>query len=548
MTEPRPEEDVQIPLRVQAVVARQEGWRGRSVNLVAVGLVAFVAVGIVLGTVNVGGPQRLPPLVLSTQEPTASPRAAATSRPSIGPIRTPPPLPEHLVLGDELPTERHLVFANGIQAMDMATGSLGRALVSQDGVVTSLGNAVACACFLRGGGSFGGVRGLELQVAGFDGEVPRTTELVTWDDVAGVPDMTEGASMQLAAAPDRKRIYVLAVARRPPSWTVDLLTVDLTRGDVLDTLRIADLPVGGQPEPTPTPSAGSVRPGEPPDGLYAWAQGLAVTPDGSTAFVSVNYAEVAQGNWSSSNREWMVALDEAVEPTPLAEDVLLPRDGWCYGRPVFVDDIATVICTPPAGETPGSGFQVRRIGTDGQSAGSIDLGNELANYYPTPVVDPESKAAYIWNPGTHTMTRIDLDAGTIERATVPDELLDGKALPQNGSFLGAEPSVAISPDRTRLYAIGVRSGESEVGSSSGIWVFDASTLEVLDNWRAPAFFLSVGVSTDGKFVYASGAPNYTPSGRQSRWPASMTVFDADDGQVEVIHGQLGEVWLTLPQL
>jgi hypothetical protein len=123
MTEPRPEEDVQIPLRVQAVVARQEGWRGRSVNLVAVGLVAFVAVGIVLGTVNVGGPQRLPPLVLSTQEPTASPRAAATSRPSIGPIRTSPPLPEHLVLGDELPTERHLVFANGIQAMDMATGS-----------------------------------------------------------------------------------------------------------------------------------------------------------------------------------------------------------------------------------------------------------------------------------------------------------------------------------------------------------------------------------------------------------------------------------------
>lgn len=544
MTDPRPEDDVQIPLRMQSVVARPEGWRGRSTNLIVVGLVAFVAVGVLLGTLNLGGPQRLPPLVFATDEPTAPPRTQRpSSRPTIRPNPTSPPLPEHLILGDELPDERRLVFANGLQALDMATGELGTPLHGYDGNVISLGGEqLACACPIRDSGV---ARGIRFERFDVDGQAIVENELVVWDGVESPPEMGETMTVQLALAPERKRLYVFAAVRRPPSWTVELLTVDLTRGKLQARRQIAALPVDLDEEPVPSPTGSIGRPGGPPDGRYAWAQGLAVTPDGGTAMVSLNYATVRGGEWSGVNHEWMVPLeDEAADPRPLAEDVLLPPDGWCYGRPVFVDSIATIVCTPAPGQPPGSSFVVRRVGIDGESAGAIDLGDALADYYPTPVVHPDTRALYIWNPTKHAMSRVNLASGTISVVQVPD-------VDQPGSFsrgyLGAEPSVVLSPDGRRLYAIGVGRGDSEVGSSSGIWVFDAATLELLDHWPAPAFFISLAVSADGRFVYAAGAANYEPSGRQSGWPASITVYDARNGQVEVIHGQIGrDMWLTLP--
>lgn len=550
MTDPRPEEDVQIPLRTQPVVDRPGGWRGRSVNLVAVGLVAFVAVGILLGTVNIGGPQRLPPIVFATEEPTRPPPTERpTQRPTVRPIPTSPPLPAHLVLGDELPTERRLVFANGLQAMDMATGELGPSLSGYDGNAVSLGGEqLACACLIRDDGNPPLVRGLKFVRVDFDGQVIVENELAAWDDVEAVPEFTEGATVQLALVPDLKRLYVLVAVRRPPSWTVDLLTVDVTQGKLLGSRRIADLPVHLEKDPEPSPSGSIPNRGNPRDGRYVWAQGLAVAPDGATAMVSLNDAEVRRGEWSGTNREWMVPLDdEAAEILPVAEDVLLPKDGWCFGRPAFVDLIATIVCTPAPGEPLGSSYTVRRIDLAGQSAGHIPLGNIFSDYYPTPLIDPARKALYIWNPGKHMISRVELPDGTITEATVPEAELPGDGEPLGGAYIGAEPSVVLSPDGRKLYAIGVRRGDSEVGSSSGIWVFDADSLELTDHWPAPAFFVSLAVSADGRFVYASGAPNFEPSGRRSGWPSSMTVYDAENGQVEVIHGQVGrDFWLTLP--
>lgn len=552
MTDLRPEEDVQIPLRIQPVVARPEGWRARSVNFIAVGLVAFVAVGILLGTVNIGGPQRLPPIVFATEEPTPPPATERpTQRPTIRPIPTSPPLPAHLVLGDELPSERRLVFANGLQAMDMATGELGSPLSGYDGNMVSLGGEqLVCACVIRDDGNQALVRGLKFARVDFDGQVIVENELAAWDDVEAVPDFTEGVTVQLALVPDQKRLYVLVTLRRPPSWTVDLLTVDLTQGTLLGSRRIAAPPVDLEDEPEPSASGPFPNRGNPPDGRYVWAQGLAVTPDGARAMVSLNYAEVRRGEWSSTNHEWMVPVDdEAAENLPVAEDALLPKDGWCFGRPVFVDLIATIVCTPAPGESPGSSYTVRRIDLAGHSAGHIPLGNIFSDYYPTPLIDPARKALFIWNPGKHAMTRVELPDGTITEATVPEADLPGDGQPLGGAYIGAEPSVALSPDGKNLYAIGVRRGDSEVGSSSGIWVFDAESLELTDHWPAPAFFISLAVSADGRFVYAAGAPNYEPSGRQSSWPSSMTVYDAENGQVEVIHGQVGrDFWLTLPTL
>ena len=554
MTDPRLEEDVQIPLRMESVVARPEGWRGRSVNVIAVGLVAFVAVGVLLGAMNIGGPQRLPPLVLATEEPTQPPRTERPSqRPTIRPVPTSPPLPAHLVLGDELPSERRLVYANGLQTLDMASGELGPPLHGYDGNIVSLGGEqFVCACLIRDEGNPAVARGLKFARVDFDGQVIVERDLAIWDDVEAVRDMTEGVTVQLALVPDQKRLYILATARRPPSWTVDLLAVDLTQGELLGSRRIAELPVDLEEElePSPSPSAPINNPGSPPDGYYAWAQGLAVTPSGSTAMVSVNYSKVLRGEWIGTNREWMVPLeDDAAGIRPLEDEVLLPPEGWCYGRPQFVDSIATIVCTPAPGESPGTSFVVRRIGIDGQSAGWIDLGDDLANYYPTPVIHPPTRTLYIWNPSEHSMSRTGLEDGSKIRVEVPERDLPGERSYPGASYIGAEPSVVLSPDGRRLYAIGVLRGDSEVGASSGVWVFDAASLELLDHWPAPAFFISLAVSADGRFVYASGAPNHEPSGRQSSWPSSMTVYDAENGQVEVIHGQVGrDFWLSLPTL
>jgi hypothetical protein len=98
-----------------------------------------------------------------------------------------------------------------------------------------------------------------------------------------------------------------------------------------------------------------------------------------------------------------------------------------------------------------------------------------------------------------------------------------------------------------VYAIGTKTGlgESDMAGSSGVFVFDATTLTPITIWQPNADYVSLAVSGDGRFVYASGLPGVDITGRPKiGQQASITVFDTSDGSIRLIAGRLGGDALT----
>lgn len=107
--------------------------------------------------------------------------------------------------------------------------------------------------------------------------------------------------------------------------------------------------------------------------------------------------------------------------------------------------------------------------------------------------------------------------------------------------------MVISPDGSRVYAIGVRSDATgpEAGGSTGAFAFDANTLATIAYYPPTADFVSLAVSGDGKYLYAAGLPGVDAAGQGNfRFSASITVFDTDDGSVRLIAGLLGGEMLS----
>ena len=195
MTSPIEEQDVEVPLRLQPVVARSEGWRGRSINVVAVGLVGFVVFGIVLGTTLDNGGPSSSAAAIAPGEP--GPNASPTRRPRVTPAPLSTPLPAREVNGTELPNERRLVFGNGPQILDLGTGTVRSFGRQYEDMVFPVGDEFVCVCLARwSNGSLGPF----LRFARFDldGTPILARDLLSLEDVVAVPEMTEGVNMTAA--------------------------------------------------------------------------------------------------------------------------------------------------------------------------------------------------------------------------------------------------------------------------------------------------------------------------------------------------------------
>ncbi len=170
-----------------------------------------------------------------------------------------------------------------------------------------------------------------------------------------------------------------------------------------------------------------------------------------------------------------------------------------------------------------------------------------------PELRPIGDALSFWDPFNLRIDRFDLLTAERTRGEAPrptsrsDEdmmasiarrIADG-LVPTAVAKILLQPALTVSPDGTRLYALGSRLGGNEIGSS-GVFVFDARTLEPIDHWDPTADFESIAISADGAFVYAAGAPDYDPNGGPALAPASITVYSTADGSVRLIAGDLGD--------
>ena len=178
---------------------------------------------------------------------------------------------------------------------------------------------------------------------------------------------------------------------------------------------------------------------------------------------------------------------------------------------------------------------------------SRQLGGDAA------LLDVTRGIAYLWDPIAHRLSAADLATGGAQSSDdAPDDLsnpgdvivLGDRPPPgtattwsdgRSGQVGRPERTLVGSPDGRLLFAIG-RGPEPD--SSSGVWVFDARTLQLLERWPAKAAYQSVALLDDGRFLAAIGSPGVDESGGRARWGTSMTVHDALTGRPVMRIGDL----------
>ena len=198
---------------------------------------------------------------------------------------------------------------------------------------------------------------------------------------------------------------------------------------------------------------------------------------------------------------------------------------------------------------------VRRVDLAGRGLGAVPIAGLTAQSFSFQGTTPTG-IRYVWMPFQHTLTRVDLGAGRVTgrltvpapTAAVPDDPLAAVAgtlgrwlAPSVEAKLWLQPALALSPDGSRLYLLATTgSAPFEPGAgSAGVVVVDTATMSVLATWPPTADYDSIGLSTDGRYLFAAGAPGAVSTGSSNGPPASVTVFRAADGSVAAIAGQLG---------
>jgi hypothetical protein len=548
------DEDVVVPLRLERVGGRAHGPRGRSTALVAVALVAFVGLGVGLSLLSTDHqPVRLPPLVLA--ETTASPDSLATPATRTSPPSTPSPVPPATPLpaleiaGDAVPTERRMVYGDGIEVLDLASGSLTRPSLPRDGWMLPIGDdQVVCACLTgtpERPDQASPSRTIRFGRFDMTGRSIVERDVVSLDGIVSIPNQSEGFALSNAISEDRRTLYLLTVARRPPMWWVDLDLIDVETGALLGARTIGRFPVdvdGVESEAPPS----AAPDGTPPDGVYAWPGSLAPAPDGRTVMVSVQAVEWRDGTGTNRNREWMVPIrgDRPGSPIRLGAGAALDPQDWCPTAPQFTDPSTAVEVCAKGSQIGTTGYYVRRLAADGTSLGVVALDGINSNGgFVSMAVVRDSDAILVWDPMGHSLARVEVGDGHVATSVVGEADADpGTGRPRNG--IVATPALVLSPDGLRAYAVGTGPG----GGTTGVWVFDARSLELAGHIGQRATLTSIAISADGRFVYAIGAPRYDANGNDNpSWQASVTIYDASDGSEQRLHGALGfDVWLNFP--
>ena len=285
---------------------------------------------------------------------------------------------------------------------------------------------------------------------------------------------------------------------------------------------------------------------------------LRIAPDGRHALVASGVErDVAGPSASSDGLAWIVELDGPTIGRATRADALAePGDqrhldtcAWvAFASP---DTIVTGCRSGKVGSSPT--FQIRRYALSGRDLGPVD-GDPALGDPEQVLIDAANGVAFTWDPREHTLFALDLVEGGWRRSGSPG---DDRAAPPGVELVGDRPSDGTSPvwtdgrpataraiertiagsaDGRVLFAIG---DGATPGSSSGVRVFDAQTLRLLERWPALASYRWLTVFEHGRFVALLGRPGLTATGGPAEWGASVTVHDATTGQPVVRVGDVG---------
>lgn len=495
------------------------GWFGR---LAAAGTLAVVAtIVLAMGAIYLTGLGR--DQGTTGTVPSASPSDGASPR--VTPNATTPAV----VLDGAPPSVTSVLLqgSGGFRYADLLTGTLQPDLPFGDGHVGGVfprpGGGWVCVCLTYRGAGGGSPAHLDIELRAVDaagddaGVAPVRT--VTAEVTTASDSMQVDA--QAVASADGRHAYVGWTHRTTTGWRAGIEQVDLATLRIIDSISLSDVDHGDV-------AAGG-----------AWtrlAPRVSTRPDGNAFLVSSDwYVEDATTSAPPYGTDrWEGYYTPISIPAP---------DDSCQGWDGLIDDASYyVACIDDGGET-----HVSRIRLDGVVIDTTDVGRWTGFGVNS---DRLGSKLFLWDPQATRLVRFDLVTGLSDTVVASKTgATDGPAdvvaalghaigdwlAPTAAAKILLQPAIAISPDGTTLYALGI-DGSVESFGSTGVFAFDISgdTMSVKGRWDPTADFVSVAVSADGAFVYAAGVAGVDAKGIPD--PAigpSVTVFDASDGSVRL---------------
>ncbi len=505
--------------------------RGRLGRLVAAATLAIVATAT-LSLVAIW--LTLPPGQRSRIGASSSP-SATTATPRITDRPTDSPLPR-LALNGPLPTATSVLVraGAGYAVADLTTGLLGPQIADDlgSGAIERLADgSMVCLCVATDGYASGAYTHALVILRRLDASGAQTSAL-TVGDYSGIPDprtsiptdIPPHVDIVVSFSPDGLLGFVGWTARKPPVWQAGVVVVDVVAGRVVQRIALPDLSTG------------------PDDAMReAFGPRLVLSPDGTEALLSRSSYWVDRGSvvYHSVSDHYRMSLggSRLGDPGPFAPNAGCSDGEADAGLSAWG---AWFLCYTNGG----SGFVVRRIGPDGTVLGDSQVNGDAegGTWLRTgPVL-------YFWAPLTRTVTSVDLYSGALTSGSAPApaalapgplELLGRWLAPSAMAKVFLQPGLVVSPDGTRLYALGLAPSAGGPAGSTGVFAFDLATLKPLGRWAPTADLVSIAISADGRFVYAAGSAGVDATGAASPFGSSIAVYDTRDGSVRLLAGRLG---------
>ena len=516
-------------------LAAAGGWL-RRFGQAATAAVALTVVGALVAVL----------LTRPPTEPGKSPGPSGAAPSPSGRVQA-TPLPRLMVTGDE-PDPSVVVVRNergDFSRVDLSTGTINGPLTGKSSfseLRLEDGGAVLCLCVAESG-SIGTMptdmavtverydgRGKlvsSMPIASFSGEPdPR-------DESVSIPEHPAHVLTEIGYSADGRYGFVGFSFRAHPVWRSGILVVNLADGSITDRFELPDATDGdgdyrrvvAAPKVAGTIGSGSVLIAR---AWYEW------TPPSSRDAIYTDENQAFTASFADGAFSDLKAVPNASDCGSVVSRAGSLPDGGFW-----------LACTDGGAQLT----VVRRLDAGGALLEDVRVsGGQGIETDPT-ALSADGSTLFVWDPGGAALTRVNLATG--ERRTGqgiaaaepgPFAALGSWLAPTASAKSWLRGALVISPDGSRVYAIGVKAGvgDRDEAGSSGVFAFDASTLQPLAIYQPTADFISVAVSGDGRFVYASGLPGVDAAGRTKlTQQASITVFDTSDGTIRLIAGQLG---------